>query len=378
LPTYFMTASAGTEDLLADELRALGVTSLRQVRGGVRFQGETSTALEACLWSRVGMRLLLPLGSFDANDAEQLYEGARRIPWNDHLGPRHTLAVDATGTSEQLRHTHFIGQRIKDAVCDVIRERHGSRPSVDPREPDLRIVAHLSRGRCDLSLDLAGEPLFKRGYRKEPTRASLKETLAAAVLLAAGYDGSRPLHDPMCGSGTLAIEAALIAKNRAPGLNRAFGVERWPSFGPADRKLLGDLRVKAREAERPELPRIVGSDRDPEAIVAARANVHFAKVPVELFEKDAREIDPLVPPGFVVTNPPYGERLDGGGRKQLKTFFWQLGQRWRTFEHHRIAVLAGGPEFESAFGLRPLHRRRLYNGPIECELLAYEPRGRPA
>lgn len=378
MQTYFVTASAGTEDLLAGELRALGVTQLRQGRGGVRFQGDQSMALEVCLWTRVGMRVLLPLASFDARDADELYAGARSIPWNDHLGPQNTFAVDATGTSETLRHTHFTALRVKDAVCDVIRERKNARPSIDANQPDLRLVAHLSRGRCDLSIDVSGEPLFKRGYRREPTKASLKETLAASVLLAAGYDGTKPLHDPMCGSGTLAIEAALIARNRAPGLFRNFGIERWPSFNNDGRKLLGDLKVKARAAERAEIPRIVASDRDPEAVAAARANVMRVKQPIEVLEKDAREIDALSPPGFIVVNPPYGERLEAGGRKNLKTFFWQLGQKWRTFDGHRIAVLAGGPEFESAFGMKPLQRRPLYNGPIQCMLLTYEPRGRVA
>lgn len=376
MQTYFATASAGTEDLLADELRALGIRKLRPGRGGVRFQGELSDALEACLWLRTGMRVLLPLASFEAADAEALYEGARTVDWNEHLTPRHTFAVDATGLSDTLRHTHFTALKVKDAVCDVIREKHGSRPDVDAHEPDVKVVVHLSRGRCDLSLDLSGEALFKRGYRRDPTRASLKETLAASVLLAAGYDGTRPLHDPMCGAGTLAIEAALIAKKRAPGLFREFGIEKWPSFDASKKKLLGDLKVKAREGEAKEIPQILASDRDPEAVAAAQANVTRVKLPIEVNVLDAREIEPLDPAGFIVCNPPYGERLEAGGKKNLKTFFWQLGQKWRTFGDHRIAVLAGGPEFESAFGLRPVTRRRLYNGPLQCELLTYEPQVR--
>ena len=374
MPTFFATASAGTEDLLAGELRALRAGGVRAGKGGVRFSGSLGTALEACLWLRTAMRVLMPLKSFEAGSAEALYEGVRAIDWTEHLTARHTFAVDATGTSESLRHTHFTALKVKDAIVDSLREKTGARPSVDARSPDVRVVAHLSRERCDLSLDLSGEPLFKRGYRVEPTRASLKETLAAAVLLAAGYDGTRPLHDPMCGSGTIAIEAALIAKNRAPGLSRPFGVERWPSFDGAKKALFAELREKARSGEREAMPLIRASDRDPEAIVVARVNVARAKLPVELLELDARELAPLDPPGFVVANPPYGERLEAGGKKNLKTFFWQLGQRWRTLSGHRVAVLAGGPEFESAFGLKPVLRRPLWNGPIACELLVYEPR----
>ncbi len=372
MQTFFATAAAGTEDLLEEELRNIGIRSLRAGRGGVRFQGELSQALEACLWVRTGMRILLPLASFPAPDAEALYAGARAVAWADHLTPRHTFAIDATGTSDTLRHAHFTALKVKDALCDVLREKTGQRPNVDAHDPDVRIVVHLSRGRCDLSLDLSGEPLFKRGYRRDPTRASLKETLAASVLMAAGYDGTRPLHDPMCGSGTLAVEAALMAKNRAPGLFRPFGIERWPAFGPEHRKLLADLRSQARANERKETPLIRASDRDPEAVAAAQANVHRVQLPIEVFEADAREVKPIAPGAYVVINPPYGERLEAGGRKNLKTFFWQLGQAWRELEGHRIAVLAGGPEFERAFGQRPLARRRLYNGPIECQLLTYE------
>lgn len=378
MDTYIITAAAGTEDLLSRELRALGVNEQRQIKGGVRFSGTLAKAMEACLWVRTGMRVLQQLGSFEAGDQEALYEGVRRFPWNDFLGPRHTLAVDAIGTSETLRHTHFVGQRVKDAVCDVIRERRNARPSVDARNPDMRLVARLARGRCELSLDLSGEPLFKRGYRQDQTRAPLKETLAASVLLCAGYDGTEPLLDPMCGSGTLAIEAAMIARHRAPGLNRAFGLERWPWLDRDQQRVLRDLRLEARESERAEMPRILAGDRDPEAVQAARANVARTGLPVEVVEQDAREALSAGEPGWIVTNPPYGERLDGGGRKNLKTFFWQLGRAWRELGAQKVAVLSGGPEFESAFGARPGGRRWLYNGPILCELLMYQLKARAA
>jgi len=375
LHAFFATASAGTEDLLAAELRALGLRDIRPGRGGVRFKGELVDGLKVCLWSRTAMRVLLSLSNFPATDADALYAGARAIPWNDLVTPTHTIAVDATGMTDQLRHTHFTALKVKDAICDVVRDKTGARPSVDARDPDVRVVVHLGRGKAEISLDLAGDALFKRGYRLEPTKASLKETLAAAVLLAAGYDGNAPLIDPMCGSGTIALEAALIAYGRAPGIARRFAAERWPSFGAESRKLLADLRNDAKARERKDAPAIIARDRDPEAVQATGMNAKRLGLPIHVKEADARELNALNPPGWIVTNPPYGERL-APGKKNLKTFFWQLGSAWSQLEGHRVAVLSGGPEFEKAFGMRPLEKRRLWNGPIECELLRFEMRGK--
>jgi 23S rRNA (guanine2445-N2)-methyltransferase / 23S rRNA (guanine2069-N7)-methyltransferase len=312
-----------------------------------------------------------------ATDAEALYAGVRTIKWTEYLDANHTFAIDASGTSPTLRHTHFTALRIKDAVVDTLRDASGARPDVNVESPDVKIIAHLSRDKCDVSLDVSGEALFKRGYRKDPAKASLKETLAAAMLIASGYDGQRPLIDPMCGAGTIALEAALIAHRCAPGLNRTFGVEKWPICDATMRSTLQKLREEARAQIRKEAPIIRASDRDQECVQAtgrnaANLNIPGVHKPIELAVADARELDAISPPGYVVSNPPYGQRLEGGGRKQLKSFFWQLGQRWRTLHGHRVALLAGGPELESAFGMRPIARRPMFNGPIECQLLQYD------
>ena len=369
---FFATASAGTEDLLADELRALGLRAVRPGRGGVRFAGGIVDAMRACLWSRIAMRVLLPVGEFPAADAEELYAGARDIRWEEHLDAARTFAVEAVGRSETLGHTHFTALKIKDAVADRLRQRLGARPDVDARDPDVRILAHLAAGRASLAIDLAGAPLFKRGWRLAQTEATLKETLAAAMLRACGYDGTRPLVDPMCGSGTVAIEAALIAQHHAPNAHRRLGVERWRSFDETLRAELRGMRDEARRTVRRGAPPVIARDRDPEAIRAAQVNVKRSGLPITVELADARELTALDPPGFVVVNPPWGKRLGGGGRRQLKTFFWQLGQAWRGLHGHRIAVLAGGPEFESAFGMRPTSRRPLWNGPVRCMLLTYD------
>lgn len=369
--SFFATAAAGTESLVVRELEALGATSVRAHPGGVRFHGTLETGLRACLWSRVAMRILEPLTRFPVDDADSLYDGVRAIDWPSYLNAKTTFAVEATGMTDALRHTHFTALKVKDAIVDRMRESVGQRPSVDARNPDVLVVVHLGRGRCEVSLDLSGEPLFKRGYRSAPVRASLKETLAAAVLMTAGYDGESPLVDPMCGAGTLAIEAARIARNEAPGLARSFGVERWPAFGAKERAVLDRLRAEAKALMRTSTPDIWACDKDPDAVAAARTNVARARVSVRVDEADARELSGFDAGGWIVANPPYGERLEAGGRKQLKSFFWQLGQRWRTLSGHEIAVLAGGSEFESAFGLRPVSRTKLWNGPIQCTLLRY-------
>ena len=372
MTVFFATASAGTEDLLADELQTLELRGVRVGRGGVRFTGDIGDAMRACLWSRIAMRVLLPLADFAAADADALYAGARDVPWEEYLDETRTFAVDAVGRTEALGHTHFTALKVKDAVVDVLRDRRGARPSVNVDDPDVRIVAHLANGRAHLALDLAGEPLFKRGWRLAQTEATLKETLAAAILRACGYDGTRPLIDPMCGSGTLAVEAGLIAQHHAPGVHRRLGIERWASFDESQRAALRQMRDEARRGVHRGAPPIIAGDRDPEAVRATRANVKRAGLPIEVRQADARTLEPLDAPGFVVVNPPWGKRLDGGGRRQLKTFFWQLGQAWRALHGHRLAVLAGGPEFESAFGMRPRTRRMLWNGPVRCILLIYD------
>jgi 23S rRNA (guanine2445-N2)-methyltransferase / 23S rRNA (guanine2069-N7)-methyltransferase len=367
---YFATAAKGTEDLLAAEIEALGARGVEKGRGGVHFRGDLAVALDANLWLRTAMRVLEPVAEFAAPDADALYEGVKAVRWEDRITPRHTLAVDASVRDSGVTHSHYAELRVKDAIVDALRDRVGSRPSVDKRDPDLRIVLHLARNRATLSLDLSGEPLFQRGYRKSPARASLKETLAAAVVLGSGWNGETPFHDPLCGSGTIAIEAAMIAAHMAPGINRAFGVERWPTFGEAERRLLTERKEAAKALARALRVPILASDRSEEAITAAKVNAHAAHLMLQIRVADARQIEALSPPGTVAFNPPYGERISPGN-KTLKTLYWQLSQRMKNLSGHTVAVLAGHPGFEGAFGIRPTSRRALFNGPIPCELLVY-------
>jgi putative N6-adenine-specific DNA methylase len=240
------------------------------------------------------------------------------------------------------------------------------------RSPDVLAVVHLGEGRCSVSVDLAGELLSNRGYRVRTVEAPLREALAAAIVLSSGWDGTTPVHDPLCGSGTVAIEAALVALRRAPNLRRPLSCERWPRTRQ-DRPVIARLREELATLElRGEVPPILASDRDPEAVAAASANARAAGVPVRVFEKDARAIAPLSPSGHVIANVPYGERLTAGSRKQLKSFYHSLGEALGALPGHRLALLSASEDFESAFGLRPKSRTAFWNGPLRCALYRYD------
>ena len=373
----FATAARGTEALLGDELTELGAARVRLDRGGVRFLANLDEALRIALWSRIAMRLLWPLAEGEARGADGLYALAHQVPWEEHLGRDTTFAVEATLRDSEHRHSGFVALKIKDAVVDRLRARLGSRPDVDTRHPDLRIVGHLAGTHLSLSLDLVGAPLNRRGYRARPTLAPLKETLAAAILRAARYTGDEPLVDPMCGSGTFLIEAGLIAVRRAPGLHQRMGVERWPGLGPDARRILEALRADARAHERTAPAPILGFDRNDEAVAAAQANVRAARLgrEVSISEGDAtRPLPGLPAAGLLVTNPPYGDRLGSGGQKGMKTFYFQLGEALGRLGGFRQMVLSGNPAFESAFHRRPVQRWPMWNGAIECTLLEYPAR----
>ncbi|HEX3344142.1 MAG TPA: THUMP domain-containing protein, partial [Polyangiaceae bacterium] len=248
---FFATAAKGTEPALRDELRELRLRGVRADRGGVHFEGQLVDAARACLWSRVAVRILVEVAVFAAPDGEALYEGARAVPWATWMTPRTTLAVRATCRSSRLTHSQFVAQKTKDAVVDALRDRFGERPSVDRDDPDALLAVHLARDEATLYLDVGGSSLHERGWRAKAGAAPLRETLAAAVLRLSGWDRERPLVDPMCGAGTIAIEAAAWSRRVAPGLARArFGLERWASHDDAERRAMVALREEARAAKR--------------------------------------------------------------------------------------------------------------------------------
>lgn len=364
---FFATAAKGTEGALRDELRELRFRGVRADRGGVHFNGGLEEGFRACIELRTAVRVLMLLSEFDAHNGEALYEGVRAVAWSPFLSPKHTLAVRAACRSSQLTHTQFIAQKTKDAVVDQLREKFGARPSVNLDDPDVMLFVHLVRDKASLYLDLAGEPLHRRGYRTHIGDAPLKETLAASLLRLGGWDRQVPLVDPMCGSGTFAIEAVMWARKIAPGLARdRFGFERWASHGEEEAKKAADRRAEARAKILPEGPRIAGFDTDPEAIETARGNARRAGLSIRFDRRSTRELRPESDAGMIITNPPYGERLTGS-----RELYGDLGAALRRMHNHTAAILAGTPAIAHAIPLRPEKSLIVWNGPIECRLLRY-------
>jgi 23S rRNA (guanine2445-N2)-methyltransferase / 23S rRNA (guanine2069-N7)-methyltransferase len=376
----FATAPRDLVSLLRRELEGLGARHLRAGHAGVRFRGDLGVAYRACLWSRLAGRILLPLKSFRCATEEQLYSGVKAIQWAEHLGPGGTLAVDFTSTRSRLHHTRFGAQRVKDAVVDQLRERTGERPSVDRERPSVRINAHVDRDVATIAVDLSGTGLHRRGYRRQGGPAPLKENVAAAMLIHAGWPdlarAGKPLLDPMCGAGTLVIEGALMAGDVAPGLTRDyFGLLGWRGHDADLWQTLLDEADQRRRDGLARLPAIAGFDVDAGAVERARDNLEGAGLE-EQVRIDRRAMAGLASPwpeqtGLLVCNPPYGERL--GDRDGVARLYTTMGEALRQgFPGWRAAVLAAAPTIGSYLGLRPGRSERLDNGPLPCRLTRYE------
>ena len=367
-PILFATAARGTEGAVRDELRELGFRSVRADRGGVHFGRTLEEGFRAALELRTALRVLCRLSSFPAPSEAALYEGVAAIDWQPYLTERHTLAVRAYCRDSELTHSQFIAQKTKDAIVDQLRARLGARPSVDLDDPDVTLFVHLVRDHATVYLDLAGASLHRRGWRENAMAAPLKESLAAAILRLSGWDRDSPLVDPMCGSGTLAIEAALAARQIAPGLARErFGFERWACHGDAAKKRMTSLRLQTHAKIRKEQPRIVGSDIDVAALTVARDNAAAAGVNVEWRRASVRDLAPQDPPGVVVVNPPYGDRLDVPPELHR-----DMARAFERLSGHRVVILAGAPSVVREMRLRPVKSHAVWNGDIECRLLTYE------
>ena len=365
---FFATAAKGTESALRDELSALAFSGVRADRGGVHFSGARREAYRACLWSRIAVRILEPVGQFDCPDENALYDGVSSCDFSAVLSPRNTLSVSAACRSSRLSHTHYIAQRTKDAIVDRQRERCGGRANVDRDDPDVHVFVHLARDQATVYLDHAGAPLHLRGYRLGHGDAPLKENLAAAVLLLSGFDATQPVFDPMCGSGTLLLEAALWAARRAPGLHRErFGFERWHNFDSAERAVMKELRDQARAAIVPQPAPIIGSDISLDMLKIARENAARAGVELTLTPNSAAQARPPGERGLLVANPPYGERL-----AHSPDLPRQLARLVDRFPDWHAGLLMKEQQLLGRTRRKPrLHS--LYNGDIACELRTYLP-----
>lgn len=376
---YFVACAKGLEYLLVDELLALGAGKATAAVAGVKVEGDARSAYRALLWSRLASRVHWPLAEFACENEQDLYQGVHALDWAAHLAEAATLAVDAHVSGPALTHERYAAQRVKDAVVDRLRAQRGSRPSVDTEAPDLRLSLVVRKGRAVLSVDLGGGPLHRRGWRAAQGAAPLKENLAAAMLLRGGwpnrYAEGGALLDPMCGSGTLLIEGALMAADVAPGLQRTGGrpPSRWLGF---DAALWDALVAEAREREaagRAALrPAFFGSDNDPQALRAAISNADAAGV-AEAIRFDRRAIAQLEAPpsshGLMACNPPYDARLaaDAALYRELGAALRRAVPDWAA------CLLCGNAELAQATGLRASKRYVLFNGALECTLIVCDP-----
>lgn len=357
--------------MLAAELRALtGIQDVEPERGLVAFRGDLAAVYRANLRLRTAMRVLLHLATGECGSRAALYELAASVDWEDLLAPGQTLVVDVAGQGEGFDSTAFAALVVKDAVVDRLRTRRGQRPDVSRTNADVRIHVHLRGRHADLALDSSGEPLSHRGYRPRGGPAPLSESLAAGCLLLAGYDGSQPFVDPMAGTGTFAIEAALIATGTAPGAQRSFACERWHFHRPE--RLVAE-REAARGARRPATAPILARDIDIRAVAAIRHNAQAAGVgdSVQVWRGDLRDLPPQPAGSLLVVNPPYGERL--GDLDELSSLYRALGDTFKQRLAGSAAwVLTGSPGLAKQIGLRASRRLVLFNGPIECRLLRFD------
>ncbi len=387
---FFAVCARGLEEPLADELKAVGARQIAADRGGVGFAGTLATAYAANLHSRIASRVLWQVGQHRCETEDEIYEAALAVDWHEYMSPQQTLRVDLSASHFMLRSLEFAMLRVKDGIVDQMRERAGSRPSIDRERPHVRVFAHFEREELTLYLDLSGLALFKRGWRADKGKAPIKENLAAGLLMLSGWTPEQPLLDPFCGSGTIAIEAACIAARRAPGLNRPFGFQRLAGF---DAIAWRQLQQAAQEAIDDDAEaRIFGSDISTQVIELARANAGLAKLAPWLRDGrlafaagDARQVLAPAGSGMIVTNPPYGEQSAPRSASVARLMAEFGDQLKKEFAGWSAWLFSSDLQLPSQLRLSETRRVVLYNGPLECRLFRfglvrgqYRPRAAPA
>ncbi|NEP87861.1 MAG: RNA methyltransferase [Okeania sp. SIO2C2] len=369
---YYAKVAKGLEAIAAQELKSLGAENVCPEFTGVSFTGDKTLLYRVNLWARTIFRVLVPIAEVRCVNREILYKEVKKIPWQRYLSPKNTLAVNCTGSNEKLKHTHYTALQIKDAITEQQIEKFRYRSNIDTKNPDILINAHIQNNNCILSLDSSGSSLHQRGYRLAMGFAPLKETLAAAILEMAEYSPDIPFLDPLCGSGTLPVEASLKALNIAPGLLRnKFSLMNWRDF---DKSLWQDLLTEARNSQLTELKSIiVGSDRNPEVLFQARTNAERCGVAnkIKFIKTDLSKLKPPADRGIIICNPPYGERL--GEVEELGELYKMLGDIFKQrFTGWTAFILTGNKQLSKQVGLRTSRRIPVYNGAIPCTLLKYE------
>jgi putative N6-adenine-specific DNA methylase len=359
----------GLEDVLADELKELGAGEVKTGRRMVSFTGDKAMLYKANFCCRTALRILKPIVEFKADNADAVYQAVKQIEWENYLSVDKTFAIDAVVYSESFNHSKFVAYRAKDAIADYFYEKCGKRPSVRINNPDLYIHIHISGDDCSVSLDSSGESMHRRGYRVSPTEAPLSEVLAAGMILQTGWHGESNFVDPMCGSGTLLIEAAMIALNIPPGIFRKeFAFEKWPDF---DSELFEEISSDDSE-ERDFNFKCYGSDNSPVAIDKAMKNIKNAGLSkyIDLKVLPFQQYAEAPQPGILVTNPPYGERISTDDILELYSV---IGERLKhVFSGYNAWILSYREECFDQISLHPKHRIKLMNGELECEYRCYE------
>ncbi|PKE31487.1 bifunctional 23S rRNA (guanine(2069)-N(7))-methyltransferase RlmK/23S rRNA (guanine(2445)-N(2))-methyltransferase RlmL [Rahnella sp. AA] len=376
--SLFASTARGLEELLKSELETLGAQACKVVQGGVHFEGDDRLMYRSLLWSRLASRILLPLNEFKVHSDLDLYLGVMAIDWPSVFGVEKTFAVHFSGLNDEIRNSQYGALKVKDAIVDSFTRKMDERPNVAKQQPDIRVNVFLQRDTASVALDLSGEGLHQRGYRDLTGQAPLKENLAAAIVMRSGWQAGTPLVDPMCGSGTLLIEAAMIAADRAPGLHRQhWGFTGWSKFdAELWRELTAEAQVRTRRGVQETTSRFFGSDIDRRVIEMARANARRAGV-AELISFEAVEVGKLVnplpegPTGTVISNPPYGERLES--EPALIALHNMLGRIMKTqFGGWQLSLFSASPELLSCLQLRAERQFKAKNGPLECVQKNYQ------
>ncbi|WP_159564527.1 bifunctional 23S rRNA (guanine(2069)-N(7))-methyltransferase RlmK/23S rRNA (guanine(2445)-N(2))-methyltransferase RlmL [Budvicia diplopodorum] len=376
--SLFASTARGLEELLKTELEALGASSCKVVQGGVHFEGDERLMYTSLLWSRLASRILLPLSEFRVHSDMDLYLGVNAINWPSLFSVDKTFAVNFTGTNEEIRNSQYGALKVKDAIVDSFTRKVQERPNVAKLQPDIRINVYLQRDMANIAIDLSGDGLHQRGYRDMAGQAPLKESLGAAIVMRSGWESGSPMVDPMCGSGTLLIEAAMIASDIAPGLKREYwGFNQWSGHNPELwRELLAEAQVRANRGINKTESRFFGYDHDRRVIEIAKSNARRAGV-ASLMEFEARDLTRLTnplpegPKGTVLSNPPYGERLES--EPALIALHSALGRIMKqSFGGWNLSLFSASPDLLSCLQLRAGRQFKAKNGPLDCVQKNYQ------
>ncbi len=367
---FLAKSPAGLEEVLADELSNLGATKIEILKRAVSFEGDKKLMYKANYHCRTALRILMPINQFTFQNEKEFYNRIYELPWEEYLEPDQTLSIDSTIGSSIFTHSHFVSQRAKDAIADRFRERTGVRPSVDLENPDLRINMHIYRDTVNVSLDSSGASLHKRGYHTVNAEAPLSEVLAAGMIMLTGWHGETNFIDWMCGSGTLLIEAAMIAMNLPAGQFREeYGFMKWKDFSP---QLWKQVKEDALNNQRDLEIEIRGSDISQRNLIAAESNIrnaYFHK-DIQLRVADFRDIKPPEGAGILISNPPYGERIEVDDLYEL---YRDMGNALkRNFEGYKAWLISSDFHAIKLVGLRPMAKKMLWNGQLECRFVGFD------